>query len=349
MQRRSPFMAAAIAAAVAVGAGATALADAHKVLKLGTVGRPGLPLGDAMDQGLVPKVAEVSGGKLTIDPHYRASVCSEQKCGEQANQGLLAIWTSSTANFGNFSTALSIFDLPYLFSSLDWGDKISDGWLGDAQCEVAAATTRHRCFEVFASGGFRHLGNAVRSVHVPTDLKGIKMRVTKSPIEYTLIKTWGAIPVPFDWIQLYQGLQTGVVEGQYVQVPWQYVYKMYEVQKYYTEVGGAWGGNHISIDVPQYDALTDDEKKWLRTGMDAFSHLARTLDQAWVKELTAELKKHIDEWYKPSDEEMTMWRAGAVGAWADAKGTYDPALAEKALAEQGLDSFIAALKKGGAL
>ena len=43
---------------------------------------------------------------------------------------------------------------------------------------------------------------------------------------------------------------------------------------------------------------------------------------------------------------MDKWRAGAVGAWADAKGTYDPALAKRALKEQGLDAFIASLKKG---
>ena len=46
---------------------------------------------------------------------------------------------------------------------------------------------------------------------------------------------------------------------------------------------------------------------------------------------------------------MAAWREGAVGAWKKAKGTYDSELAERALAEQGLDGFIAALKKGGAL
>jgi TRAP-type C4-dicarboxylate transport system substrate-binding protein len=346
MQRRSLFVAAAVAAIMAIGADA---ADAQKVLKLGSVGRPGLPLGDAMDQGLVPKVAEVSGGQLTVDPHYRGSICGEQKCGEQANQGLLAIWTSSTANFGNFGTALSIFDLPYLFKNLDTANQISDTWLGEAQSKIAEETTQHKVFEVFASGGFRHLGNAARSVHVPSDLKGIKIRVTKSPIEYTLIKTWGAIPVPYDWLQLYQGLQTGVVEGQYVQVPWQELYKMYEVQKYYTEVGGAWGGNHLSMDLNQYNALTADEKMWLEAGTDAFSEMARRLDSEWVAAGIEKIKAKIEEWYKPNDAEMDLWRAGAVGAWADAKGAYDPELAERALAEQGLDSFIDSLKKGGAL
>tara|TARA_A100001037_G_scaffold70085_1_gene62651 strand:+ start:692 stop:904 length:213 start_codon:yes stop_codon:yes gene_type:complete len=62
--------------------------------------------------------------------------------------------------------------------------------------------------------------------------------------------------------------------------------------------------------------------------------------------MTEALKKEIDVWYKPTSAEMDKWRAGAVGAWADAKGTYDPALAERALKEQGLDAFIASLKKG---
>jgi TRAP-type C4-dicarboxylate transport system substrate-binding protein len=259
------------------------------------------------------------------------------------------MWTSSTANFGNFSTALSIFDLPYVFSNLDNADKIADEWLGDAQCKVALDDSGHVCFEVFAAGGFRHLGNAKRSVHTPSDLKGIKMRVTKSPIEYTLIKTWGAIPVPYDWTQLYQGLQTGVVSGQYVQVPWQHLYKMYEVQKFYTEVGGAWGGNHISMDKTQFDALSADEQKWVRDAANDFGNMTRELDRAWVKDATAAIKKEIDEWYVPNDAEMALWRTGAVNAWVDAKGTYDPKLAERALSEQGLDDFIATLKKAGAL
>ena len=69
-------------------------------------------------------------------------------------------------------------------------------------------------------------------------MKGIKWRVTKSPIEYTLVKNWGAVPVPYDWAQLYQGLQTGVVSGQYVATPWQHVAKLHEVAKYFTEIGG---------------------------------------------------------------------------------------------------------------
>ena len=71
-------------------------------------------------------------------------------------------------------------------------------------------------------------------------MKGLKWRTTKSPVEFMLVKNWGATPTPYDWSQLYSGLQSGVVEGQYVASPWQHVAKLHEVAKYFTEIGGMW-------------------------------------------------------------------------------------------------------------
>ena len=322
---------------------------AEKVLKLGTVGRLGMPIGDAIDQALIPTLEKVSGGKLKIEPHYRGSLCGEQTCGEQANQGLLQLWTSSTANFGSFGTELAIFDLPYIFKSIEDADRISQEWLSDRQCKLAAKTTGHVCLVVYSSGGFRQLANALRPVHVPADMKGIKWRVTKSPIEYTLIKNWGAVPVPYDWTQLYQGLQTGVVSGQYVAVPWQHIAKLHEVAKYFTEIGGSWSGNQLSMDLAQYNALSDQEKEWLQIAAKAFGEKVSELDRKWVEDGKTAIQATIKEWYTPTDEELAHWRKGAIAAWIDAKGTFDPEVAVRILKAQGMDDFIAELKKAGAL
>ncbi|WP_282606427.1 TRAP transporter substrate-binding protein [Pelagibius sp. Alg239-R121] len=324
-------------------------AAAEKVLKLGTVGFLGMPIGDAIDQALIPTLEKVSGGKMSIEPHYRKSLCSEQSCGEQANQGLLALWTSSTANFGNFGTSLAIFDLPYIFKSIEDADRISSEWLAKKQCDIAAEEAGHVCLTVYSSGGFRQLGNAHGPVHVPSDMEGIKWRVTKSPIEYTLIKNWGAVPVPYDWSQLYQGLQTGVVSGQYVATPWQHVAKLHEVAKYFTEIGGSWSGNQLSMDKRQYDALSDEEKAWLHEAAQAFGQRVQELDRAWVEAGETAIKATIKEWYVPTEEELVKWRAGAIDAWLNAKGTFDPATAERVLEEQGMTDFIAQLKEAGAL
>lgn len=338
--------AAAMAAVVVVGAGS---ADAQKLLKFGSVDRPGMPVGDAIEEGLIPVTAKVSGGKVVVEGHYRGSICGEQKCGEQANQGLIALWRSSTNNFGNFDTSLSIFDLPYLFKDLEWGDRLSSGWLGMAQRAEADKGSGHKVLSVFGTGGFRHFGNTKKPVHTPSDLKGLKVRVTKSPVEFLLFQAWGGTPVPYDWLQTYQGLQTGVVEGLYVPVPFQYLFKMHEVAKYYTETGGIWSGAHLSMDMTQYDALSDDERAALLEGVRTFDEIARTRDFEWVVSETNKLKEAITEWYKPTEDEMALWRAGAVKAWVEAKGAYDGERAEKALAEQGLTGFIASLKKAGAI
>ena len=42
-------------------------------------------------------------------------------------------------------------------------------------------------------------------------------------------------------------------------------------------------------------------------------------------------------------------RAGAIGAWLDAKGTFEPEIAKRVLLEQGMDGFVAQLEKAGAL
>jgi len=73
------------------------------------------------------------------------------------------------------------------------------------------------------------------------------------------------------------------------------------------------------------------------------------LDRNWVKSGEDEIKKQIKEWYVPNEEEMALWRAGAIDAWLNAKGTFDPATAERVLQEQGMTDFIAQLKDAGAL
>ena len=324
-------------------------AAADLTLKLGTTGRLGMPIGDAIDQALIPAMEKASGGEVTIEPYYQKTLCAEQKCGEQANQGLIALWTSSTANYGNFGSELAIFDLPFIFKSLEDAKRISNDWLAERQCKLALENAGHICLSVYSSGGFRQLGNATKSVRVPDDMKGLKWRTTKSPVEFMLVQNLGAVPPPYDWSQLYQGLQSGVVEGQYVASPWQEVAKLHEVAKYFTEIGGMWSGNILAMDSNQYNAMTDQQREWLHQAADAYGEKVNELDNAWIKNGEDIIKASANEWYVPTEDELTQWRAGAIGAWLDAKGTFEPDVARRVLLEQGMDSFVAQLEEAGAL
>jgi TRAP-type C4-dicarboxylate transport system substrate-binding protein len=347
MRKWSFLTGGAVAAVLAVGiAGA---ASSETLLKLGTISPPDIPAGVAIAEALIPTIENESKGSLKVEAHYRGSICTEHKCGEQARQGLIAIATTSTANFGNFAPTYAAFDLPWLFKDLDSANKLSSGWFGQEFNKRALADSGYRVWSAYPAGGFRDIGNSKRPVHVPADMKGLKMRVTKSPVEFTLIKSWGGVPVPYDFNQLYQGLQTGVVEGQYVQPPWQWAFKMHEVQPYFTRVAGAWGGNVIYMDDKAYQALSAADQKAVDAGMKAFDTQVRPLDNKWYADSTELIKAKVKEYYTPTDAEMELWRKGAVEAWKGAKGTYDGAIVEKALLEQGLETFVAALKEGKAL
>lgn len=169
-------------------------------LKLGTVANDTTSLGKGIAEVLVPKLKEYSKGRMEVDVHWMGSICGEQICGEQARQGLIDIATSSTANFGNFGPSYAITDLPYIFKDLDSANALAAGWFGKALSDQALEDTGFRVYGLFSVGGFRALGNNVRPIKEPRDLKGIKIRVTKSPVEFTLIKSWGGVPIPYDWV-----------------------------------------------------------------------------------------------------------------------------------------------------
>ena len=103
------------------------------------------------------------------------------------------------------------------------------------------------------------------------------------------------------------------------------------------------------MDAKQYNALTDQQRKWLHEAADAYGEKVNELDNAWIKNGEDAIKASAKEWYVPTEAEMTKWRAGAIGAWLDAKGTFEPEVAKRVLLEQGMDGFVAQLEAAGAL
>jgi TRAP-type C4-dicarboxylate transport system substrate-binding protein len=329
---------------------ASGSAMAQQKLILGTVQGPPTGFGIALLDHFIPRVEKYSKGKAVVEFDGPSAICVEHQCVEQMQQDLIQISTSSTENIGSFGRVFDVINLPYFFRDLEWADMILNQWLATWLDQESRKQMNVGTPAVVPCGGFRQLANNVRRVAAPADLKGIKIRVTKSPVEFTLIKSWGGVPIPYDWLQLYQGLQTGVVEGMYVQVAWQNLFKMYEVQPYFTFTNGAWGGNVLYMHDINIKKLNDAEKAALGKGMDAFDTLARDKNLAWIEAGVKEMatKKGV-EYYDPTPAEQDLWRAGAVVAWVDAKGTYDSKIVEKALTEQGLTTFLGTLKKAGAL
>jgi len=95
--------------------------------------------------------------------------------------------------------------------------------------------------------------------------------------------------------------------------------------------------------------LVFSREEMVHEAADAYGEKVNQLDNAWIKNGEDAIKASAKEWYVPTEAELTKWRAGAIGAWLDAKGTFEPAVAKRVLLEQGMESFVEQLEKAGAL
>lgn len=296
------------------------------------------------------KYDEVTGSnKIKIVFHLTGDLCVEHQCVEYGRIRSIDQTILSAGNMGAFGLTFNFTELPYIFKDSDGAKKVLDGWLTAKLRENAQKEEKVELMAIFPSGGFRGLNNNIRQIKVPTDLKGIKIRTTKSPAEFSIIDSWGAIATPYDWAQMWEGLQNQVVNGMYIPHPWLYQVKMYEVISHFTKTGGLWGGNVMVMDRARYLDLPD----WAREATDKVGAFMQEdifkADAAWEASTWKELQTKGVNMYVPTDAEMALWREGAVKAWEKLKGTFDPKDAERTLADQGMTDTIAKMKKAGVL
>jgi TRAP-type C4-dicarboxylate transport system substrate-binding protein len=341
----------AVMAAVAPGAvqAETKKGEVHLVLATGYGAK--ISMNHLFRWLIKPRLIQYSGGRISVDLQQQNKLCSEHKCIEQVKLGQIDIGSASAGNMGAFGQAFDTNFLPYLFKTDAYAMKVLDmetGWYGkELRKRVREEMDLHLLASV-VSGGFRSLANTVREVRVPKDLKGIKIRVTKSPVEFSMIKDWGAIPVPYDWGQLYEGLQSGVVQGMYIPHLYTALRKFHEVTPYITETGGGMVTLNLSMATKRYDALP----KWAQDVVNnVFAELHN--ESLPVDRLAAakavEILESQAKIYRPTDAEYTEWASAAPKSWLKVKGRYRPETVIRLLEEQGQTDFLALLKKVGAI
>lgn len=317
-------------------------------LQLGTAANPSWSLGKDIDEVLKPKLEEYSKGRLKLVVHDKGSLCSEDACIEQMALGQIDMATVSSGNVGAFGTTFDIINLPYLFKDEESANKIMTGWLGAALAERAEKEMQMKVIAIVPVGGFRQMVNTEREVKVPSDLNGLKIRVTKSPTEFNLVKAWGAVPVPYDWSALYEGLQQRVVQGMYLQDPFTAAGHFYEVASHITDVGAAYSAHPIMMNLKRYEALPDWAKEALTKAGKDLEREGYAYDKEWEKTAVEAMKGHVSV-YKPDAQEAALWHKGAKAAWVAVEGSYDKDMATRILKEQGMDDLLADLQSAGAL
>ena len=217
--------------ALALGASSLALAADPVVIKFSHVVAEQTPKGQG---ALLFKklVEERLPGKVKVDVYPNSSLFGDGKEMEALLSGDVQMIAPSLAKFEQYTPKLQLFDLPFLFNDISAVDRFQRS--PDGQGLLKAMESKNITGLAYWHNGMKQL-SANKALREPGDARGLKFRVQASAVLEEQFKAVRANPRKMSFAEVYQGLQTGVVNG--AENPYSNIYsqKMHEVQKFITE------------------------------------------------------------------------------------------------------------------
>jgi C4-dicarboxylate-binding protein DctP len=221
-----------LAALCAVGlAPAPALAQQPIVVKFSHVVAVNTPKGKGAEY--FKKLAEErTSGKVKVEVYPNSSLFKDGEEMEALQLGSVQMLAPSVSKFGPLGAReFEIFDFPYMFDTFEELHKVTEGAVGKAlfkKLESKGITGL-----AYWDNGFKDM-SANRALRKPEDMKGLKMRIQSSKVLDSEMRAFGALPQVMAFSEVYQAMQTGVVDGSENPPSNFYTQKMHEVQKYLT-------------------------------------------------------------------------------------------------------------------
>ncbi|MHC8307364.1 TRAP transporter substrate-binding protein [Pseudomonas sp. PB3P13] len=217
--------------ALAVGASGLALADDPVIIKFSHVVAEQTPKGQG---ALMFKklVEERLAGKVRVDVYPNSSLFGDGKEMEALLSGDVQLIAPSLAKFEQYTPKLQLFDLPFLFNDIAAVDRFQLS--PEGQNLLKSMESKNITGLAYWHNGMKQL-SANKALREPGDARGLKFRVQASAVLEEQFKAVRANPRKMSFAEVYQGLQTGVVNG--AENPYSNIYsqKMHEVQKFITE------------------------------------------------------------------------------------------------------------------
>ncbi|MDD3164355.1 MAG: TRAP transporter substrate-binding protein [Oscillospiraceae bacterium] len=215
--------------------GSTNATAAPDAVKYNWTVSSGLAVGSSWDLGLL-KLAELlserSDGAITLTVHSGGTLGSAKECLEGVQMGSIDFIVESSASLSNFTDAMSVFDLPYLFPNAEVARKALEGDAAKGQLDA---------LESIGLKGINYWENGIyaigctKPINSLAELKGLRVRSIDSALQADVYGALGAMPVVLSWGDIYTSLQQGVVDAvSSTTVPNMFTANFYEVAPYIT-------------------------------------------------------------------------------------------------------------------
>ncbi|CUA85414.1 MULTISPECIES: TRAP transporter substrate-binding protein [Gulbenkiania] len=255
---------AALMVGAAFGLSGVAHAAGEIVIKFSHVVAQDTPKGKAAEY--FKKLAEErTKGKVKVQVYPNSQLYKDKEELEALQLGAVQMLAPSLAKFGPLGVKeFEVFDLPYIFDDYNDLHKVTQGPIG--QQLLGKLDSKGIKGLAFWDNGFKHF-SANKPLKSPADFRGLKMRIQSSKVLEEEMRSLGALPQVMAFSEVYQALQTGVVDGTENPPSNMYTQKMHEVQKNLTTTGHGYLGYAVIVNKKFWDGLPADVRGTLEGAM----------------------------------------------------------------------------------
>lgn len=269
-------------------------------------------------------------GKVQVQVFPSSQLFGDAKELEALLLGDVQFIAPSLSKFDRYTKKIQVFDLPFLFDDIEAVDRFQSGTQGKALLE--AMKGRGLLGLGYWHNGMKQLSTNKDKLVRPDDVKGLKFRIQASDVLEAQFRALGANPQKMAFAEVYQALQTGVVDGQ--ENTWSNIYsqKFHEVQKTIAETNHGVIDYMVVTNAKWWDGLPADVRKGLTEAMtEATAHankLALDINEADRKKI-AEAGKAKTQ--KLSKDDVAAWRKAMEPVWKKFEGDIGRDLIDGAL------------------
>lgn len=299
------------ALALAVGVLASPMVMASEiVIKFSHVVAQDTPKGKAAEH--FKKLAEErTKGKVKVQVYPNSQLYKDKEELEALQLGAVQMLAPSLAKFGPLGVKeFEVFDLPYIFDDYKDLHKVTEGPIGKQL--LGKLQTKGITGLAFWDNGFKAF-SANKPLKAPADFKGLKMRIQSSKVLEEEVRALGALPQVMAFSEVYQALQTGVVDGTENPISNFYTQKMHEVQKHLTLSNHGYLGYAVIVNKKFWDGLPADVRTTLEGAMaDATKYANQIAEQQNLRDLESVKKSGKTTIYTPTPAEKAALKAALV-------------------------------------
>jgi C4-dicarboxylate-binding protein DctP len=283
--RKLILAAASVAALVLAG---PASAQSPIIIKFSHVVASNTPKGAAAEK--FKELAEkYTDGKVKVEVYPNSTLYKDKEELEALQLGAVQMLAPSNSKFGPIGVReFEVFDLPYILPDLATLRKVTEGPLGAKL--LKKLEPKGMTGLAYWDNGFKEM-TANKKLITPDDYKGVKFRVQSSKVLEAQFRALGAIPQVMAFSEVYQALQTGVVDGQENTTSNIYSQKMHEVQKYMTMTNHGYIGYVVVVNKKFWDGLPADIRGQLEKAMKEATEFGNGQSAKENDDALAEIKK----------------------------------------------------------